>query len=178
VPDEPREVNPFSLDKNRKSTAPPNEERKEEPDPDEARELTPLMFTKPGEDYYTSDDPMAQPAFADFSPAIYPADADVEVPGEVAMEDEEVALAPKGSSAPASVSSSPPSPMPTPATPATTAPAESTEPAMEEAAKSIQDLEPLEDADKDSGQPKESESSTPTSSSTPTPSDGSSEPPA
>lgn len=155
--DEAREVRPFGLDKSRSSAAPKNEKPPVAPEPDNARQLNPVMFTRPGEDYYNSDDPDAAPVYSDFRAMILPSDSEVEVPGEGEV------VGPKDLSALESVESSPPSNEQTSGDPATTVlPEEKTEPA----------------ADKDNGQPKENESSTATSSSTQSQKPGKSEPPA
>jgi hypothetical protein len=161
VTEEAREVSPFNLDKNRKSRAPQGD-RRPPASPDEAREVMPVMFTRPGEDVYVSDDPNAAPYYSDFRAMIVPADSEVEVVGD----EEDIPVVPKDLSVLESVTSStelnPPSQE-------VTAPPQST---IQIAAESLQAV------DKDSGKLKANESSTPTGSSTPTTNDGKNEPPA
>jgi hypothetical protein len=180
VADEAREVSPFQLNKNVRSTAPPADDKTKEIDEDKARPVAPIIFTRPGEDFYTSDDPDAAPVYSDFRAAILPADSDVPIPGEDELppelieeaaeedEDEDPPVDPKDSSAPASVISLPPSPTEPPVP--TVQPDELSNP-LTAALASL-------DAVKDNGQLSPSESSSPTSSSTQEPKPGKSEPPA
>lgn len=163
--DEAKEVNPFTLNKNPRSIAPRGKPAKPV-DEDEVRTLAPVIFTQPGEDFYTSDSPDASPIYSDFRAAILPADSDVPIPGEEELLEEEVV--PKDSSAPASVISSPPSPA---EQPVPTVPADELSNPLTEALASL-------DAVKDNGQPKENESSSQTSSSTQNPKPGKNEQPA
>ncbi len=182
--DEAKEVSPFSMNKNFKSTAPDGD--KVEDDPASARAVMPVMFTKPGEDVYASDDPTAAPIYSDFRASILPADSDVPAGVEVTDpdeldEEEEIPSVPKDLSALASAASSGfrasierqresqktsqlqtvlPDDLPQTVTVTPTLPASGS------------------DAVKDSGMPKVNESSTPTSSLTPTQTPGKNEPPA
>ena len=166
--EEARDVSPFYLNKKRESTAPPDSKKKPVAD-DDVRTVVPVMFTKPGEDFYTSDDPGASPIYSDFRAAIFPADTEVPMPGDdQEVDDEELTADPKDSSVPESVDSSTPSPAEPPVQIVQVG--ESNNP-LTEAIKSL-------DAVKDSGQPKENESSSQTSSSTSETKPGSPEQPA
>ena len=159
--EEAREVSPFNLDKGRKSRAPEGE-RRPPVAPEDVREVMPVMFTRPGEDVYVSDDPNAAPLYSDFRPMILPADSEVQVVGD----EEDIPVVPKDLSALESVTSSPAL---EPVSPDQTVPDQSM---IQTAAESLQVV------DKDSGKPKANESSTPPGSSMPTTNDGKNEPPA
>lgn len=146
----PEERTPVALNKIPADVAGVARRERDKPLPDEARTVYPVLFTQPGTDTYISeDDP--NPAFSDFRPVAYPAESDVDL-GEIVDPEPDVLEGPKDSSAQESANSSK-SPQP------------SEQSAPEQTAHQLEWTPPgfNEDADKDSGTPKENEPSTQTS---------------